>query len=87
MKHSDHFGICGYYTCQQCAEELPPGQSLKEWVRMNAGVSEDGHFLRIVCTRHDMPIAQFELKNRIPIERLECDCHKCKEKEVPEQIH
>jgi hypothetical protein len=48
-----------FFHCKKCLDELPEDKSPREWVRMEAGWSNEG--LQVWCVRHEMNIIHVDL--------------------------
>ena len=53
-----------YYHCRLCLQELPVGQSPKEYQRTQTGATKDG--LQIVCVRHNLNVLDMKLGTLVP---------------------
>ena len=47
-----------YLNCKQCLDELPQGQSPREFKRLDVGLTKDG--LQVWCTRHNVNVDRME---------------------------
>ena len=52
-----------FFHCRRCLEEMPQGQSPREWIRMEAGWTQRG--LQLWCTRHEMNIVEIDLERNV----------------------
>lgn len=64
-----------YLCCAQCGKELPKGQSMKNWARLNVSVDQDG--LRVSCVRHHMPVIQLDPVALLRLMETEPACEMC----------
>lgn len=51
--------IFGYINCGKCLDELPEGQSPKEYARLNVGLTPHG--IQVWCVRHDCDVIHYTL--------------------------
>jgi len=61
-----------FMHCTKCLEELPRGQSPKEWSRTQTGITRDS--IVVWCARHDELVVEFEFEE--PIEDMPA-CGEC----------
>lgn len=49
-----------YFNCSQCLNELPSGQSPREFKRLDVSLTKDG--LQVWCVRHGINVDRMELR-------------------------
>lgn len=50
--------IVTFFHCRRCIEEMPPGTSPREWIRIEAGWTDKG--FQVWCVRHDINVADID---------------------------
>jgi len=68
-----------YIHCAACAAELPSGQSIREFARLNVGIEEGEIF--VVCERHGIQITSLPLDPEHFRESPRCECDACKSRQ------
>lgn len=71
--------IVRYTHCKMCCNELPAGQSMREYARLNVGWTQRG--LQFWCERHDTNVLEIDFKgNKVdyadPVDTLGQDFRK-----------
>lgn len=51
-----------FFHCKRCIAEKPPGQSPREFARLEAGWTPEGVAVR--CVRHNKPIISIDFKGQ-----------------------
>lgn len=54
--------IKSYYHCRRCFEEMPRGQSMRTWARIEAGWTALGFQVR--CVRHDINLMHVDFEGQ-----------------------
>lgn len=68
--------IVSFMHCRKCLDTKPDSLSMRQWARLEVGVTSDGH-LQVWCVRHDVNVMHTEDTN--PIDTA---CEQC-QKGVP----
>ncbi len=63
MHDSEVNQISLYFHCGKCLDEVPDGQSAREWARLEVGTTDDGQ-VQVWCVRHDIDVVEIDIKNK-----------------------
>jgi len=54
--------IAAFFHCKKCLQELPFGQSPREWAQLEVGFTEIG--LQVYCKRHEINVMHIDFEGQ-----------------------